>query len=444
MEIGGLGKVNAFVSSVGQSSSFEGDVTGFAGIMSSILSGMNETSGTSSSDSTAGKGLTKEDLQDLLKFLQTDHLTNLQNGNELLDQTMGSIDVKLSDLIQHFLGMTDEQWSKMLENVKKVLSSLSNSDSKLQSTEKKQDELSPEDVLYQLMLSIAALPKDQLALTMNKDVADLMKTAKLFDLVSVHQDAMADQKDWKNVIKKLMEKLEAMAKIDGTSGRNEYLQKTFQTVVTAKLGLVNDQAKNNSNMNTLLTADAKNEQGNDLGGISKATNTKLDAISANGLILQQMSKPEQLTLTLSKAGKPVSTEQLIQQFESILSKAQLTNGNGLQRMFIKLNPEHLGAMRIELIQREQGMMARILTTTGAAKETLESQLNGLKQALAAQNIQVDRIEISQQMTQERFFNRDSQSQQHQQRQQEKNEQTHTQEDETFSTSFAEALLNTEA
>ena len=61
----------------------------------------------------------------------------------------------------------------------------------------------------------------------------------------------------------------------------------------------------------------------------------------NGQILsfQQMSKPYQLTLTQSsQSGKQVSTDQLIQQFESILSKSQLMNAGGNQKLFIKLYP----------------------------------------------------------------------------------------------------------
>lgn len=86
-------------------------------------------------------------------------------------------------------------------------------------------------------------------------------------------------------------------------------------------------------------------------------------------------------------------------------------------------------------------MARIITSSGTAKETLESQINGLKQAFAAQNISVERIEISQQTTQqERFLNRDSQ-QQH--RQPDRQEQEKKEEKAEFNLSFEEALLNTE-
>ena len=140
--------------------------------------------------------------------------------------------------------------------------------------------------------------------------------------------------------------------------------------------------------------------------------------------------------------RPVSAEQLMKQFESILSRSQFMNSGGTQKLFIKLFPEHLGSIRVELFQKDQTMMARIITTSGSAKETLESHINGLKQAFAAQNLSVDRIEVTQQQAQqERFLNRDSQQQE---RQPDTREQEKKEEQGDFNLTFEEALLNTEA
>ncbi|WP_226087367.1 flagellar hook-length control protein FliK [Mesobacillus sp. S13] len=155
--------------------------------------------------------------------------------------------------------------------------------------------------------------------------------------------------------------------------------------------------------------------------------------------LPQMTKAEQLVLTMSSPERPVSAEQLMKQFESILSKSQFMNNGGTQKLFIKLFPEHLGSIRIELLQRDQTMMARIITSTGTAKETLEAQINGLKQAFTAQNLSVDRIEVTQQQ-QERFLSKDSEQQQ---RQPDRGQQEKKDEKRDFNLSFEEALLNTE-
>ena len=156
-----------------------------------------------------------------------------------------------------------------------------------------------------------------------------------------------------------------------------------------------------------------------------------------------MTRPEQLTMMLDSSGKMISAEQLIQQFQSILAKSQFVTTGGTQRIFIKLNPESLGALRIEIIQKDATLIARIQTTTSVAKDALESQLQNLRHALHSQNIVVDKIEISQQLIQqERFFNRDPQ-QQHEQGQHRGQQDQKQQNDQPQETSFQEALLNIE-
>lgn len=164
-----------------------------------------------------------------------------------------------------------------------------------------------------------------------------------------------------------------------------------------------------------------------------------------GTLPFQMSKLEQYVLTTEKSGQAVDQEQFIKQFEKILNKASFTSSTGMQKLLIKLNPEHLGALRIEIIQKDSGLTARIMATTAKGKEMLDTQLQGLKQSFAGQGIQVDKIEISQTTSfQERFTPRDSDASQ-QQRNQPK-EQKSDENDEPlneFNDSFEDALLNFE-
>lgn len=166
---------------------------------------------------------------------------------------------------------------------------------------------------------------------------------------------------------------------------------------------------------------------------------------ANGSVfsLPQMTRPEQLTMMLDSSRKRVSAEQLIQQFQAILSKSQFVTTGGTQKLFIKLNPESLGALRIEVIQKDATLIAKIQTTTSIAKEALESQLHNLKHAFHSQNLVVDKIEISQQLIQqERHFNQDP-HQQHEQGQQRGQQEQKQPNDQLQETSFQEALLNIE-
>lgn len=164
-----------------------------------------------------------------------------------------------------------------------------------------------------------------------------------------------------------------------------------------------------------------------------------------GTLPFQMSKLEQYVLTTEKSGQPVDQEQFIKQFEKILNKANFTSSTGMQKLMIKLNPEHLGALRIEIIQKDSGLTARIMATTAKGKEMLDTQLQGLKLSFAGQGIQVDKIEISQTTSfQERFTPRDSDASQQQRNQ--PREQKSEENDEPlneFNDNFEEALMNFE-
>ena len=156
----------------------------------------------------------------------------------------------------------------------------------------------------------------------------------------------------------------------------------------------------------------------------------------------QMTKLEQFVLTASKNGQAVDSEQFVKSFENILSKANFSNANGVQKLLIRLNPENLGSLRIELIQKDGTMVAKILATTAQAKELLDRQVQGLKHAFMNQNIQVEKIEISQQMSTfnaERFAPRDQG--QHEQRQQQTEKEIIEDDETDFTERFEELLLN---
>lgn len=158
----------------------------------------------------------------------------------------------------------------------------------------------------------------------------------------------------------------------------------------------------------------------------------------------QMSKLEQYIVTTEKNGQPIDQEQFIKQFEKIMNKASFTGTNGMQKLLIKLNPEHLGALRIEIIQKDTGLTARIMATTSKGKEMLETQLQALKQSFAGQGIQVDKIDITQTTTfQERFTPRDTESQQQRQQSKEQPKEDSEEPQNEFTHRFAEALVNYE-
>ena len=106
------------------------------------------------------------------------------------------------------------------------------------------------------------------------------------------------------------------------------------------------------------------------------------------------TKVETVSVTLPTE-KPAQSEELVKELQKAMNRAQFGQAGGANRLVIKLYPEHLGTIRIELIQKDGMLTARMLASTALGKEMLDSQSGQLKQGLMNQNIQVERLEITQ-------------------------------------------------
>lgn len=85
----------------------------------------------------------------------------------------------------------------------------------------------------------------------------------------------------------------------------------------------------------------------------------------------------------------------VKEFEKILMSTNLrTFKNGLTELNVRIYPEHLGRLAIKLVHQNETLVAKITTQTEAAKKLIESQLHQLRHALIAQNIQIEKIEIT--------------------------------------------------
>ncbi|MEL3971327.1 flagellar hook-length control protein FliK [Rossellomorea oryzaecorticis] len=176
-------------------------------------------------------------------------------------------------------------------------------------------------------------------------------------------------------------------------------------------------------------------------GVQTEQNKNLQAVSGNNLHFV-LPKTEQFTMTLSQAKGQIQYEQFVKELQSILSKSQMQTQPNMTKLLIKLYPEQLGSLRIELLQQNGIMTAKILATTATAKELLDSQLQGLKQAFTSQNLQVEKIEISQALSDpERQSKGQSQQQSNGQAKQSQHEPKNNEEED--SASFKEYLVNSE-
>lgn len=435
MEIAGLGFINTIATSVKESSQSSGG-NSFQGLFGHLMTETPQKADGKTSDSELS-GISTEELLGLIQLLKTEDILSIDGGLELFNESLSlNGNEELMSLIQEKVS-TGEKLEELIQHIQLDLNLPTES---IMSYEAKVTDGNSEDSsevtieeLAMVVNQILSMSNKDLNESINGKVTDFLKAVKLFELLNENAGRNDDKGSLRDLIQQLTKKLEllsegggkeALASSDRQVTRMEYLNKSFTALAT--------ELKVKSHTESL-------------------TEQKTSAVRAelsNGPIqFQQISKAEQLTLTLSQSGKPTSAAELIKQFENILAKSNFSNAAGTQKLLIKLNPEHLGALRIELIQRDAGIVAKIMTTTQVAKETLETHLNGLKQAFGSQNIQVDRLEVSQAMSQqqERFLSRE-QGQQSQQQGQETKEQEQRDDsaDSSFNVSLEEALINEEA
>lgn len=145
------------------------------------------------------------------------------------------------------------------------------------------------------------------------------------------------------------------------------------------------------------------------------------------------------------AEKTAQSEALAKEIQQLINRSQLSNNQGTMRLVLKLFPENLGQIRIEVMQKDGVMQARLLATTSAGKELLDSNLHQLKTAFAAQNIQMERLDIAQSLQDaerskdQNFFNNFFRQQQEEQEEQKKEEE----EQQSFDEFLAEQVFNEE-
>ncbi|MEK4565310.1 flagellar hook-length control protein FliK [Alkalihalobacillus sp. FSL R5-0424] len=110
-----------------------------------------------------------------------------------------------------------------------------------------------------------------------------------------------------------------------------------------------------------------------------------------------------------KAEGQTEERRFVKTLQRILQQGSMTQrSDGQTTLILKLFPEHLGKLQIQVIQSGQKLTAQIIAESSATKELVERSLPQLRQALNSQNIAFDQIDV------EEFVDRDQQQQHEQQ------------------------------
>lgn len=152
---------------------------------------------------------------------------------------------------------------------------------------------------------------------------------------------------------------------------------------------------------------------------------------------------KQYALFVGKTTNKATANQFVRDFQNIIQKSNFTNEMGQQKIFIKLFPENLGRISIELVKNEHGMMATIIASSAKAKELLQSNMDSLKQSFQMNNLQVEKIDLYQSLQADRsnsYLNQEREGQKHQQHQSKNQSKQQSNSDEEFSSSFIDEMM----
>ncbi len=89
---------------------------------------------------------------------------------------------------------------------------------------------------------------------------------------------------------------------------------------------------------------------------------------------------------------PPDTER-VEFVERLMKAARVTRFRGQSRLRMILSPPRLGSVKVDLVMKDQVMHGKLLTESVAAREAVQSQLQGLKDHLQSQGIQVGELEV---------------------------------------------------
>ncbi|MFC9538346.1 flagellar hook-length control protein FliK [Lysinibacillus sp. NPDC056959] len=247
-----------------------------------------------------------------------------------------------------------------------------------------------------------------------KEIAPLLQVLKLAQLVGQKTDLTASQENVLTNVKSLLTTMQTQ--VETLQMAQQVTTKTTVTLPLQGFQKVVQQVQ-----------------------VTKQTDTSANEMVTTNTV---QTKADTFQVTLP-AAKPAQSEALLKEMQAIINRAQISNAQGITRLTLKLYPENLGTIRIELVQNDGVLTARLLASTAQGRELLDSQSHQLKQAFVQQNIQVDRLDIAQslqdadrQQRDQSFFNNFF-------KQQQQDEEEQKSDDDDEGKSFSDYLISEE-
>ncbi|HBY20616.1 MAG: hypothetical protein A2Y24_08525 [Clostridiales bacterium GWE2_32_10] len=287
---------------------------------------------------------------------------------------------KLKEIVEK-LGITEEE----LTNI-------------LQSLNIKIDDIKNLDQIKSIVKGVFNLQTDNDILK-NSNISDVLKSIKEIlgvedtpeaGLQVVNQDLLSGEKDNnKKVSAKNNETRNTDTKNIDTVEENNQDTKTLNFEQNTSKS--EQQTSDNSN-NKEKGKDALDKAEKDSNKSIKIefTDKNNNIIETNDKSIMKNEKIDDINI-VTKQSKSLEPQNLMKQ---ILEKAKVTLSSEKSEIVIKLKPESLGKLTMSVVTEEGMLKAKFVAETQKIKETIESNLEDLKQNLKERGLSLDSVEVS--------------------------------------------------
>ena len=360
-----------------------------AGLRQSIL--VKETSAEKTLSEMVGENAVVKPEELLTQIISSLEKESLVNGNTELNLTDLQNLHKFPSL-QQLAALISEDPDKLIEVITNVLEDVG-------VTKEQLDEIAATGDIWYVLGVLQQLPSEKIKIAVEqlppKVTVELTALLKTIELTAPKMDLFTKQIDLVKTIQPILSQFASQleAKVVQPEAKQPVqIPSAMQHVIRFTTEQSAADAKQQ---------DQQSKANETVAPVSAATQTEARPVF-------QMNATEKVPESRSEA--------LMREFQAVLNRANFGQTNGMNRISIKLYPEHLGQIRIELLEVNGVMTARILASTAMAREMLDSQMHQLRHAFNQQNLQVDRIDLSQTLQdpsksdREQAFNKQNQQQ----------------------------------
>ncbi|MEC5422690.1 flagellar hook-length control protein FliK [Virgibacillus sp. C22-A2] len=158
-----------------------------------------------------------------------------------------------------------------------------------------------------------------------------------------------------------------------------------------------------------------------------------------------ITRLEQYVIHVNSSQNSESTDkQMVEQFQKVINSSKfLSKPNGTNQLSITLRPDNLGEMMVRLTQVNGEMTVKILVSSLAAKEMLETNMSQLRNMFSPHQVVIEKQELNLNTQQEQDVQKEAKEEQlkDQENQSHSDQNKEQQTEDDFAAQFHELLMN---